>query len=402
MNTIWTLAALKETARSRKTQRQEESTQQSAHPSMTPSSSPLDRLGFPTPTEVVGLKTVAHLFGSSKRRCGIYLLVLANERFYIGQAVDVVRRFAQHAKTHERIEKFSFIPTAKSKLDAQEKALIFAAENAGLTLVNVVHVSNTYGESDLDDLVSPDELTAWLKAPFQKNGADFATQPIALPMAHVARFEANYARFKDNPFFKTATVLLYRYLDSAVPFPRRTEYTFWAVSCLPSTNRYTFPRLLCLSASVMELFCLGYYKDPELAEELWGFLNVASDVLFDAYGSEAKFQQAYPQIVVRRISYRDAGQHQVNLLALSQHDMFDLLNDEAVTKAAAELCVRLIRKRATIYSKFHCPQLVDASLSLRAMEDEEFEKVVDAVFFLEDEAAKGRDNRNAKILAREL
>jgi hypothetical protein len=387
MNTKWTPAALKETARSRETQRQEESMLQSAHPTMTPSSSPLDRLGFPTPTDVAGLKTVAHLFGSSKRRCGIYLLVLPNERFYIGQAVDVVGRFAQHAKTHERIEKFSFVPTAKSKLDAQEKALIFAAESAGLTLVNVVHVSNTYGESDLDDLVSPDELTAWLKDPFQQNEADFATQPIALPIAHVARFEANSARFKDNPFFEPAAVLLYLYLDSAVPFPRRTEYTFWAVSCLPSTNRSTFPRLLCLSASVMELFCLGYYKDPELAGELWGFLNVASDVLFAAYGSEAKFQQAYPQIVVRHIAYRDAGQHQVNLLALSQHDMFDLLNDEAVTNAAAELCVRLMRKRATIYSKFHCPQLVDAALGLRAMGDEEFEKLVDAVFPLEDESS---------------
>lgn len=353
---------------------------------MTTDTSPLDRLGFPALTDVAGLKTVAHLFGSSKRRCGIYLLVLLNERFYIGQAVDVVRRFSQHIKTHERIEKFSFIPTAKSKLDAQEKALIFAAESSGLTLVNVVHVSNTYGESDLDALVPPDELTAWLKAPFQQNVADFVTPPIELPIAHSARFEANYARFKDNPFFEPATVLLYLYLDSAVPFPRRTEYTFWAVSCLPSTNRSGFPSLLCLSASVMELFWLGYYKDPELAGELCGFVNVASDVLFDAYGSEAAFQQAHPHIAVRRVAYRDAGQHQVNLEAYLRDDMLNLLNDEAVTNAAAELCVRLMRKRATIYSKFHCPQLVDAALGLRAMEDEEFEKLVDAVFFLEDEA----------------
>ena len=387
MSTIWTLAALKETARSRETQRQEESKLQSAHPTMTPSSSPLDRLGFPTPTDVAGLKTVAHLFGSSKPRCGIYLLALPNERFYNGQAVDVVRRFSQHAKTHERIEKFSFIPTTKSKLDAREKALIFTAESSGLTLVNVVHVSNTYGESDLDDLVSPDELTAWLRDPFQQNEADFATQPIELPIAHVARFEANYARFKDNPFFEPAAILLYLYVDSAVPFPRRTEYTFWAVSCLPSTNRSTFPRLLCLSASVMELFCLGYHKDPALAGELWGFVNVASDVLFDAYGSEAEFQRAHPHIAVRHITYRDAGQHQVNFEAYLRNDMFDLLNDGAVIKAAAELSVRLMRKRATIYSKFHCPQLVDAALGLREMESKEFEKLVDAVFPLEDEAS---------------
>ena len=139
----------------------------------------------------------------------------------------------------------------------------------------------------------------------------------------------------------------------------------------------------------MELFCLGHYKDPKLAQCLWGFVNVASDVLFDAYGSEAMFQQAHPNIEVKRVTYRDAGQHQVNLVAHLQHDMFDLLNDRAVTKAAAELCVRVMRKRATIYSKFHCPQLVDAALDLRAMENENFEKLVDTVFPIEEETPDG-------------
>lgn len=351
---------------------------------MTPTTTSLENLGFPSPSDVVGLRSIAHLFGTSKRRCGIYLLVLPNERYYIGQAVDVVRRFAQHVKTHEWIVGFSFIPTPKSKLDTREKALIFDAESAGLTLVNVVHVSEVYGESDLDSLVSPVELAAWLKDPQQQNEVDFTTPPIEFSEAHLARYEANYKRFEDHPLFAPAAVLLYLYLESAVPFPRRTEYSFWSVSCLPSTNQSTWPRLLCLSAGVMELFCLGYYKDPALAGGAWGFVNVASDVLIDAYGGEAGFQHAHPHVEVRRVAYRDAGVHQVNLSAQIQDDMFDLLNDKAVTQAAAELCARLMRKRATIYSKFHCPQLVDAALEHRAMENEEFEKLVNAVFPLEE------------------
>lgn len=362
---------------------------------MAPTTTSLEDLGFPSPTDVVGLRSVAHLFGTSKRRCGIYLLVLPNERYYIGQAVDVVRRFSQHIKTHERIEGFSFIPTSKSKLDAKEKALIFDAEKAGLTLVNVVHVSEVDGETDLDAIVSPVELAAWLKDPLQQNDVDFTTQPIEFSEAHLARYEANYKRFKDHPLFVPAAVLLYLYLDSAVPFPRRTEYSFWSVSCLPSTNQSTWPRLLCLSAGVMELFCLGYYKDPRLAGGAWGFVNVASDVLFGAYGGEARFQHAHPHVEVRRVAYRDAGQHQVNLVAHIQDDMFDLLNDKAVTQAAAELCVRLMRKRATIYSKFHCPQLVDAALELRVMENEEFEKLVNAVFPLEEAAPEAADGNQA-------
>jgi hypothetical protein len=347
---------------------------------MTTMTSPLDRLWFPSPTEVAGLKSVAHLFGTSKRRCGIYLLVLPQGRFYIGQATNVVRRFAQHTKTHERIEKFSFIPTPKNKLNAREKALIFDAEAVGLTLINVVHVSDVDGESDLDTLISPAELAAWLKHPLQRNEGDFDTQPIEFSKGHLARFEVKYARFKDHPLFIPAAVLLYLYLDRTVPFPRRTEYSFWSVSCLPSTNQSTSPRLLCLCASVMELFCIGYYKDPKLAGGAWGFVNVTSDVLFEKYGDEAEFHRAHPHIEVRRVAYRDAGKHQVNLVAHIQDDMFDLLNDKAVTQAAAELCVRLMRKRATIYSKFHCPQLVDTVLELRAMGSEKFTKLVRAVF----------------------
>lgn len=347
---------------------------------MTATAKVLDRLGFDSRTEVAGLKSIAHLFGTSKRRCGIYLLALPNDRFYIGQAFDVVRRFGQHVRVHERIAQFAFQPVAKGQLDNREKELIFQAERAGLTLTNVVHVSDIEGESDLDTLVLPGELDQWLGTPWQSNEQDFETEPIEFPPAHRARFDAQFKRFTNHPLFVPATTLLYLYLDAAIPYPRRTEYSFWSVSCLPSTNRGHAPRLLCVSASVMEVFCLGYHKDPKFAGGAWGFLNVASDVFAAVYPNEQEFHGAHPHVDMQRGEYRDAGQHQIRLMAYYQGDMFELLNDEAITRAAAHLCARLMRKRATIYSKFHCPQLADAALSGRTMSHEDLDSLVQELF----------------------
>ena len=60
-------------------------------------------LGFPTPTDVRGRRSIADLLPKSRDRCGIYLLAFSDGTFYIGQALDVVRRFSQHRKQHDNI-----------------------------------------------------------------------------------------------------------------------------------------------------------------------------------------------------------------------------------------------------------------------------------------------------------
>jgi len=361
---------------------------------MEPTATPLQAIGFPALTKVAGLRSIAHLFGSSARRCGIYALALPDARYYIGQATDVVRRFAQHVKAHQEITAFTFIAVPKTKLDEREKELIFAAERTALTLINVVHVSDVEGQTDLDVLLSPQKLTAWLDDPVAQNENDFVANPVVLSPGHVARFAKHFERFKKHTLYWPASLLLYLYLESAVPYPRTTEYSFWSVSCMPSTNQSKAPRLLCVNMSVMEVFVLGYHKDPRFEGFAWGFVNVASDVLFDAYGSEQKFKEAHPDIDVRQAGYRDAGQHCVGLTAYVQDDLLRLLDDEAVAKAAATLCVRLMRKRATIYSKFHCPQLVDHALGLRALPQDELDALFAAIF-----PAEGDEHADAQPAA---
>jgi hypothetical protein len=136
----------------------------------------------------------------------------------------------------------------------------------------------------------------------------------------------------------------------------------------------------------MEVFCLGYYKDPKLSGGTWGFINVASDSLFSEFGGEAAFAAAHPEVEIRRSQYRDGGQHQVSLHTCIQNDMVGLLTDDRVTKAAATLSLRLMRRRPTTYYKFHVPQLVDQAMRFRQSSQEEFGNELSAILLQDDGA----------------
>jgi putative acetyltransferase len=325
--------------------------------------SPHASLGFPAPELVATLRSVAHLFGPRKKRCGIYMLVFADSSIYIGQAIDAVRRFAQHRQTYNDIDAFAFAPVAASRLDETERTMIQLAERGGHVLRNTMFVSNIHVETDLDGLLSPEEQQRWLAAPVHVNQlGEHARQ--ALAASHRARFQSRYEVFLKSPLSDWVLDLLTDYVECAIPHPSLTEYTFWALSCMPGTNSYTYPRFCTLSVGVMEVFVLGHLRGhPDLP---WGFVNVACDVLDREFGSRSGFEQAFPAVEVMPSDYRDAGPFQVRLWPRLEQAGVEplelLLQHPGVQRAAAALVLRVMRKRATIYGKYHCKQMADTVL----------------------------------------
>lgn len=318
-------------------------------------------LGFPVAEPVATLRSIAHLFGASKDRCGIYLLEFPGEKFYVGQAVDVVRRFAQHRKNYDEIIGISFIPTPRKLLDETERSLIRKAEQLNLMILNTVHATNVIGDTDLDLVLPREQQDSWLSSPVSFNGDERSISAISLPDAQVERLSNRFLKFKKHRHFSTASQLLSLYIANCIPSPKRTEYSFWVVSCFPATNRNTWPRLFCVSIGVMETFVLGYHKNSPT--EMWGFLSVASDVLSETYENDESLMTAFPSIEIIRREYRDAGQHQITLCAGDERSLKILLEDKAIQQSAATLALRVMRKRATIYSKFHCKQLADLAIT---------------------------------------
>lgn len=321
-------------------------------------------LGFSTPKPVGSLRTNAHLFPSSASRCGVYLLEFPEGKFYIGQAVDAVRRFADHRRNYENIIGFSFIPVPRLHLDDVEVALIHKADTLGIVLLNTTHASNVVGETDLDFLVSPDQQAAWLAEPEIFNMSEHF-DPIVLPESQVQRCAARFPKLMRHPLGPTAFELLRDYIVGCVPSPRRTEYSFWAVSCLPATGRQAGACrgrcLACINMAFMETFVVCQLKGAP--RSLWGYVNVASDVLFETFETLWDFADAFPSVEMLNHNYKDAGEHQVSLNAGDEAGLRNLMQNVAVRRAAGALALRVMRKRATVFQKHHCKPLADALLA---------------------------------------
>src|SRR5215208_2714028 len=129
-------------------------------------------LGLTVSVDVRGRRSIADLLPKSRNRCGVYLLEFADGLFYIGQALDVVRRFSQHRKLHDDIVRWSFRPVKRRNLDSVELELIHRAPSLGLKLTNKVGPSDIVGETDLDELLAPDEQELWRANPAKTSAQD--------------------------------------------------------------------------------------------------------------------------------------------------------------------------------------------------------------------------------------
>lgn len=67
--------------------------------------------------DVKGRLSISDLFPKSKKRCGIYLLNFSDNTFYIGQAINAVKRFSQHRKNYNNIVRYWFIEVKKEDLN---------------------------------------------------------------------------------------------------------------------------------------------------------------------------------------------------------------------------------------------------------------------------------------------
>jgi len=105
-----------------------------------------------------------------------------------------------------------------------------------------------------------------------------------------------YTDLSKDPAFSRLTRLIQQYVRTTVPFPHRTELTYWSLSANPSTNAGSWPRQFTLSIQTLEtLFACHRKGDPDNIEIN---LNVDVAVLLDTYGSVRRPKRKMPHIDV--------------------------------------------------------------------------------------------------------
>lgn len=313
-------------------------------------------LNFPAWREVRGRQSVADLF-KPKERCGIYVLGFEDGERYVGQAVDVVARFNQHRKTHPDISHLTFKRVPKVDLDPVEQGHIRHLEAMSLRLRNIAHMSVVSGERDLDLVVTPEQQEQWLNQ-----------EATELPdeAAHVQdhdlrrRYRRRFERLLTLPHAQDALLVLGLYLETVVPFYRRTELSFWAVSCLPNTGAPEGSTLLFrVNLNMQEVFSLFTTEAG-----LWGSFHLAASPYQAELGPDWMTQLNEMAWEASDHTYAPGGQDQFNLYGEGFQGLVDLLMDRTHSRAMRLLNLRLMRKGATYYGRYHSLDLVDAAIQV--------------------------------------
>ena len=229
------------------------------------------------------------------------------------------------------------------------------AEARGLRLRNRMLVQQLLVESDLDAILDPAEQQIWLDDP-----SHFASESrLVLDPEQVQRlrFRSQFERFRKEPVFEQVAGLLRTYVRTCVPAARRTELSFWSVTCLPSTNRSHHPRWAAVNIGEMEMLVLGWLPAER---EPWAFVNVSRNALDMCAHDRLAGAGAMCELREYRAASGDCLAVATGANTFSAMDL--ILSDPDVVRAARRLSLQVMRKRPNWYAKYHCFDLADCVL----------------------------------------
>lgn len=320
----------------------------------------LANLGFPKPHNVQGRGSIADLF--RKQRCGIYVLHFADGAHYVGQAVDVVRRYAQHRQAHRDIQQISFKKVSRKNLNTEERSIVHVMENSGFHLRNIQIVSFSYGETDFDLLMSRSEQKRWLE--------DLSIRDVNGDRVIDERLRSLYTRkyqtFRQMPHAPEVTSVLREYVQTCIPAVKQTEISFWMCSCLPYSSVYsrinvgwqtTFDAI-----NFEDKVYYRWYLTRNLAEQIFGWTLTA--VNEDTGFILSDFEE-YPELVVefQKSDLTKGGDDQVFIIVEGESNVIKLMHDEYMLTAVRLFNLGLMQKSPCPWGRNHCMDLADQLVS---------------------------------------
>jgi hypothetical protein len=309
-------------------------------------------IDFPPSRYVLGRPSIADLF-PPKRRCGIYILHFTDGWYYVGQAIDVTRRYSQHCQNHDDIERISFKPFSAQNLNAHEQRVIAELERNGYKLRNVALVSIPHWESDFDALMSPNEQSEWLS---NLNISNVKGKRVDHPELR-QRYRKKFQRLEKLPFYQDIAQILREYVHKCIPSVVEGEMSFWCCTCLPHYNDPTvkiYSRINIYWQEVFTAFLVHGHGQPYFS------FHLAHSLLTTQFGPRLSgLKTRYRSLEVTDHYYNPGGRDQCNLVIGGISETRRLLNDVSVLPAIREFNLRLSKKGACVFSRYHCLDLAD-------------------------------------------
>lgn len=288
--------------------------------------------------------SLSAVLSAESPRCGIYVLHFDDGQRYVGQARNVLTRFADHRRHWgDRIVGIDFAPAEPDQLDDLERRTIQHHERQEIGLYNSALVGMPMGAGPLDLVVDRVEQERWLYGPAE---ADYdLSERLSLAVSR-PRSGAKFRELASREDYQSIRAVLFLYLMEVVPWPHETERRFWSITSMPSTGRSRDQRRLsAISVNNVETLVIGEVLD----EEGWfvrGFINVAPGLADPGVWTSV------------RASYRTVGD--VDRIYFAGRDgLLDLLEKPDVLDAARRIALGLMRKGRGMMAKYHDDSLAD-------------------------------------------
>lgn len=172
---------------------------------------------------------LSQLLGPTTSRCGIYVLTFANGDQYVGQAKNVLTRYADHyARWGREIRSVDFAPVAAQHLNLYELLTIRRRLAAGVALRNDVHTkvrAARPGVSPVLDLDAAEAIERALLTPAE----EMDRLPCRIPHPSGAAPQRNTTILLARPDAHAILNVLAAFVRYALPDPAATEGRYWKV-----------------------------------------------------------------------------------------------------------------------------------------------------------------------------
>lgn len=277
---------------------------------------------------------------------GVYILEFENGERYVGQALNVVRRVANHRRRWPDLYALEFAQCPAHELNQFEQRTISHQERC-YTLRNKSITNLPGGPGEFTVSV---EEEGTLELPSSRN-----------ERRHI-RTDAPRAREKfwellRLPVYEEELIpLVGRYLNETVSDPIGTQRYLWTISALPATNkRRGERRITTISCGNLETLVIAEWKQEDWVA-YGGFVNIAAEILTEDHLRRIDAVEGVLEIMPARYRQRQdvIAVHLENLEAF--HRLLDL---PEVLDAAYRLNVGLMRQGATMYRRFHNEHLAN-------------------------------------------
>lgn len=205
---------------------------------------------------------------------GIYILRFANGEAYVGKSVNVVNRFASHARRWDDIERIEFCPVEAAGHTAAERDMIARVAASGVPLRNIDGIGLPLTSDALDRVVDREFQAEWLTG--VPDNPHFGLRGEQARMRR--RTAATYAALSARADYEELVDAAAAYVGSCLPWPQETERRFWSVTSLAgSGKRKDWRRLIVVNINSVEALVLGEVSEDDGQRHVGGFLNAAAD-----------------------------------------------------------------------------------------------------------------------------